>query len=334
MMTNILGMEADRESWYSNVLAFYSSTIYCVAGGQPPGEGTDLMPLFLSWGIGLTNFLFAFPAYWLIDRKGRRWLLLATIPFLALTLLAASLSFLESYPEHMRTPVIGLFTYLFMAFYSWGVGPGKDSNRPPYTTLTNEVTVPFTLSAEVFPLEHRMVGMSFAVFTNLFGAGLLTLFVPILTEKITHPGLIGLFAGLNAVAWFLILFLVRETAGATLQSTYEQPKPSLSRRRPTTQDGEPSSSADTNNVPTVKAHHVYPAMTFMLLEELNYIFNVPASTYMRYQRNCVLPWFWQHYITRKTKEREPATLRMWMLSDPIELRRRSRQQVVPGVEMT
>ena len=75
-------------------------------------------------------------------------------------------------------------------------------------------------------------------------------------------------------------------------------------------------------------------MTFMLLEELNYIFNVPASTYMRYQRNCVLPWFWQHYITRRNKEQEPATLRMWMLSDPVEMRRRSKQQVVPEVEMT
>lgn len=114
-----------KNTIHSNVLAFYSSTIYCVAGGKPPSEGTYLTPLFLSWGIGLTNFLFAFPAYWLIDRKGRRWLLLTTIPFLALTLLAAALSFMQSYPESMRAPVIGLFTYLFMAFYSWGLGPGK-----------------------------------------------------------------------------------------------------------------------------------------------------------------------------------------------------------------
>ena len=58
--------------------------------------------------------------------------------------------------------------------------------------------VPFTLSAEVsnwfklpsstltlhkkvFPLENRVVGMSFAVFLNLFGAGILTLVVPSLT---------------------------------------------------------------------------------------------------------------------------------------------------------
>ena len=64
--------------------------------------------------------------------------------------------------------------------------------------------VPFTLSAEVsggfklprsrltfheqvFPLENRVVGMSFAVFLNLFGAGILTLVVPSLTVSYFAP---------------------------------------------------------------------------------------------------------------------------------------------------
>ncbi len=63
--------------------------------------------------------------------------------------------------------------------------------------------VPFSLSAEVmltstrwkqkltfpqqvFPLENRVVGMSFAVFLNLFGAGILTLVVPPLTVSILN----------------------------------------------------------------------------------------------------------------------------------------------------
>lgn len=49
----------------------------------------------------------------------------------------------------------------FMVFYSFSMGP-----------------VPFTMSAEVFPLENRVVGMSFAVFTNMLGLALLTLFTP------------------------------------------------------------------------------------------------------------------------------------------------------------
>lgn len=42
------------------------------------------------------------------------------------------------------------FIYLFAAFYSPGEGP-----------------VPFTYSAEVFPLTHREIGMGFAVATCL-----------------------------------------------------------------------------------------------------------------------------------------------------------------------
>ena len=77
-----------------------------------------LIPFFP--GIGLTNFIFAFPAYYLIDKRGRRWLLLVTLPFLAITMLATALSFKISPKSNAHAPIIGFFTYSFMFFYSWG----------------------------------------------------------------------------------------------------------------------------------------------------------------------------------------------------------------------
>lgn len=69
-----------------NVLIFYSSSIFASAEGVicNPIPAKLQGPLLMSWGIGLTNFLFAFPAYDLIDRYGRRWLLTTTMPFLFL----------------------------------------------------------------------------------------------------------------------------------------------------------------------------------------------------------------------------------------------------------
>ncbi|KAK5127076.1 hypothetical protein LTR85_008436 [Meristemomyces frigidus] len=228
-----------------NVLAFYGSTIFYSASNDPCAVGsdtrTDLTALWLSWGIGLSNFVFAFPAYKFIDSRGRRWLLLVTLPFLALSMLAAGLSFLIPISSAAHAPVIGIFIYVFMFFYSWGLGP-----------------VPFTISAEVQPLETRLVGMSFAVFVNLFGAGLLTLFVPSLTIAIGHPGLLGIFAGLNVVAFFLVFFFVRETAGAAVGG---------------------SSSG---------------GMVSISLEELNYIFNMTTKKYIEYQLNVMVPWTWRH----------------------------------------
>ncbi len=51
---------------------------------------------------------------------------------------------------------MALFIYIYTGFYSPGEGP-----------------VPFTYSAEVFPLSHREVGMGWAVAVNLFFAAVL-----------------------------------------------------------------------------------------------------------------------------------------------------------------
>jgi MFS family permease len=118
-----------------NIIAFYCSTIFVNAGA------TTLNALLASWGFGLVNFVFAWPAIWTIDTFGRRTLLLLTFPQMAWTLLAAGLSnLIPSSPAHLG--LIALFVFLFAAFYSPGEGP-----------------VPFTYSAEVFPLSHREVGM-------------------------------------------------------------------------------------------------------------------------------------------------------------------------------
>jgi hypothetical protein len=117
--------------------------------------------------------------------------------------------------------------------------------------------------------------MSFAVFTNLFGAGLLTLFVPALSNAIGRAGLLGIFAALNVIAFVLVFFFVRETAGAALGGT-------------------PGS------------------MTFMSLEELNYIFGVSSAKHIKYQLTTVVPWAWRYYIKRDaTCPDQPEKLYTW-----------------------
>lgn len=60
-----------------NIIAFYSSTVFVDAGASP------FHALLASWGFGLVNFIFAWPAIWTIDTFGRRSLLLATFPQMA-----------------------------------------------------------------------------------------------------------------------------------------------------------------------------------------------------------------------------------------------------------
>ncbi|KAI9736988.1 MAG: hypothetical protein M1834_000577 [Cirrosporium novae-zelandiae] len=177
-----------------NIVAFYSSTIF-VEGGATATEA-----LWASWGFGLVNFLFAWPAVWTIDTFGRRPLLLFTFPNMAWTLLAAGFCFWIPEGSRAHLGMIAFFVFLFAAFYSPGEGP-----------------VPFTYSAEVFPLSHREVGMSWAVATCLFWAAVLSITFPKMLAAFTPQGAFGFYAALNVTAFVLIFLWVPETKQRTLE---------------------------------------------------------------------------------------------------------------------
>ncbi|KAL1645247.1 hypothetical protein SLS58_003954 [Diplodia intermedia] len=150
--------------------------------------------------VMLAQQIFALPAVHQIDTLGRRTLLLITFPGMALTLLAAGFCFYIPDTNEAHLDLITFFLFLFAVFYSPGEGP-----------------VPFTYSSEAFPLSHREVGMSWAVATNLFWAAILNTVFPRLTDALGNTGALGLFAGLNVLAFVMIFLWVPETKQRTLE---------------------------------------------------------------------------------------------------------------------
>lgn len=177
-----------------NIIAFYSSTIFKQAGANPKDA------LIASFGFGLVNFVFAWPAIWTIDTFGRRSLLLFTFPNMAWSLMTAGLCFIISQNLKAHLGLIATFIYIFAAFYSPGEGP-----------------VPFTYSAEVFPLSHREVGMGWAVATCLGWAAVLSITFPKLISTFHPVGAFGFYAGLNMLAFVMIFLFVPETKQRTLE---------------------------------------------------------------------------------------------------------------------
>ncbi len=112
---------------------------------------------------------------------------------------AAGLSFSipEANPAHFG--LLATLIYLFCALYSPGMGP-----------------VPNTYSAEVFPLSHREVGMSFAVATANCWAAVLSLTFPRILAALNSQGAFALYAGLNIVSVGLIFLFLLETQLKTL----------------------------------------------------------------------------------------------------------------------
>ncbi|KUJ16458.1 uncharacterized protein LY89DRAFT_558025, partial [Mollisia scopiformis] len=174
-----------------NIFAFLAASFLADSGFSP------INSLWLSFGFGASNFLFSPLAYWFIDTKGRRYLLLMSLLCCFPMLLATGFSF-KIQDENARIGVVATFLVLFTLAYSPGAG-----------------VVPFLYSSEIWPLLTREVGMSWACFWNFLLAGVLALTVPQLTQAIGHTGLLSLFAGLDAVAFLLVWLLVPGTAEVT-----------------------------------------------------------------------------------------------------------------------
>ncbi|KAF2845205.1 MFS sugar transporter-like protein [Plenodomus tracheiphilus IPT5] len=183
-----------------NVIAYYSSSIFEQAGFSRSEA------LLTSMGTGITNFVFAIPAIYTIDTFGRRNLLLTTFPLMGICLLWCGMSFfLPLDPETGRPSIerlgsIAAAIYTFMAVYSPGEGP-----------------VPFTYSAEAFPLHLRDVGMSFATATCWGFNFILSLTWPALVDAFTPQGAFSFYAAWNFFGWIYTYFYLPETKALTLE---------------------------------------------------------------------------------------------------------------------
>lgn len=176
-----------------NIISFYSSTIFADANFSIFGA------LLASVAFGFVNFVGAFPAIWTMDSLGRRSLLLVTLPFMAVTMFAAGLSFSIPADNPAHFGLLASMIYLFCAEYSPGMGP-----------------VPAAYAAEVFPLSHREIGMSSAVAVTNIWAAVLSLTFPSLISQIGSQGSFMLYAVLNVVALILVFLFVPETKLKTL----------------------------------------------------------------------------------------------------------------------
>lgn len=94
----------------------------------------------------------------------------------------------------LRTGMVAAGIYMFMVVYSPGEGP-----------------VPFTYSAEAFPLYIRDIGMSFATATTWGFNFILSLTWPALVRALRPQGAFGFYAAWNFFGFVFAYFLLPET---------------------------------------------------------------------------------------------------------------------------
>ncbi|EGX96874.1 MFS myo-inositol transporter, putative [Cordyceps militaris CM01] len=191
-----------------NSLMYFSATIFTLVGFRSP--------TLASLSVAVTNFIFTAIALVLIDRVGRRRILLYSLPFMVCGLLLASLGFsfvaLDASPSasHDAPPVKGstsaasiiLFSImLYVASYAIGLG-----------------NVPW-MQSELFPMAVRSLGSGISTATNWSANFVIGLtFLPLM-ELLTPPWTFALYAGICVVGEVLIWFIYPETAGLSLEES-------------------------------------------------------------------------------------------------------------------
>ncbi|KIV78640.1 hypothetical protein PV11_06273 [Exophiala sideris] len=178
-------------------------------------------PTLTSLSVAGTNFLFTIAAFNLIDRIGRRRILLITIPLMVLALLlcATAFSFVEAPQQHQikapesnadtsadtRLPAIGILVaiLLYVSTYAVGLGP-----------------VPWQQS-ELFPLSVRSLGSGLATATN-WGCNTIVglTFLPMM-DLLTPTWTFVSYALVCLLGWLIIWQIYPETMGLGLEQVGE-----------------------------------------------------------------------------------------------------------------
>lgn len=152
--------------------------------------------------LGVTKFLFTAWVVFVVDRWGRKPLLLIGNVIMVLTLIGAALTVFSVHD----TTALGVLMLIAMVLYLVGYELGWGA-------------VVWVMMAEVFPLRERAAGMGVASVVLWAATGVVTAVFPIMSDKqnLGIGGSMLVFAAINVVLFGLTKWLVPETKGRSLE---------------------------------------------------------------------------------------------------------------------
>jgi SP family arabinose:H+ symporter-like MFS transporter len=173
-----------------NAIMYYAPEIFKQVGS---GTGAAFQQTII---VGIVNLLFTFVAIWLVDKAGRRALLLYGGGGMAVSLLMVGLAF------HLQwTGVIVLsFILVYIACFAASFGP-----------------VTWVVISEIFPIKMRGVAMSAATFALWVAVYLVTQLFPIMLEETGAAETFLIFFFMAILGLIFTFTQIPETKGRTLE---------------------------------------------------------------------------------------------------------------------
>ncbi|KAE8706088.1 putative polyol transporter 1 [Hibiscus syriacus] len=185
-----------------DAVVLYSPRIFEKAGITSSNE-----KLLMTVAVGFCKTVFILVATFLLDKVGRRSLLLFSIGGMvaSLTTLGFSLTIINHSDSKLTWAIALRITMVlaYVAFFSIGMGP-----------------ITGVYMSDIFPLRLRAQGVSMGVAVNrVTSDSVISMTFISLYEAITIGGAFCLFASIASVGWVFFYLCMPETRGKTLEET-------------------------------------------------------------------------------------------------------------------
>lgn len=178
-----------------NAFLYYAPRIFEAAG---LGESTALLS---SIGIGITNMVFTMLGVYLIDRVGRKKLMLIGSIGYIISLSFVTLAFFRQWDGL----IIPAFLFLFIASHAISQG-----------------TIIWVFISEIFPNHLRASGQSFGSSTHWVLAAVIPSLIPLLFSTV-GAGMVFLVFTISMVLQLIfVVFMMPETKGVSLEKLSEK----------------------------------------------------------------------------------------------------------------
>lgn len=178
-----------------NTVIYYAPTIFQLAGLHSASAA-----ILATVGVGVVNVLLTIVALRIIDRVGRRPLLLYGLVGMVISLGVLGAAFLLAGSSSIVAWLAVISLALYVACFAIGLGP-----------------VFWLLISEIYPLKIRGRAMGVATMMNWGSNLIVALTFLSLLHSLGRSATFWLYAVIGIVAWFFVYRLVPETKGRTLE---------------------------------------------------------------------------------------------------------------------
>lgn len=178
-----------------NAVIFYTNDIFQSAGSNIPAVIATII-------VGVVQTIATYISSILVDKAGRRILLLQSCVIMGICLIVLGVYFKMQFDGY-QVASLGwlplLCMVLFIISFSMGLGP-----------------IPWMMMAELYPVEFRGGATGFTVIVNWVLVFIVTLCFPIMKTAIGIYSCFWFFTVFMLLCVFFVFFLIPETKGKTV----------------------------------------------------------------------------------------------------------------------